>query len=277
MNEIYDKLTKCYQRVREYTDFKPLAAIVLGSGLGDYASQIRVESELPYGQIDGFPVSTVPGHAGKFIFGTIDDIPVVCMKGRVHYYEGYDISDVVLPVRLMGLMGAKILFLTNAAGGVNPFFHAGDLMLIRDHIALFAPNPLIGPNVGELGVRFPDMSTVYDRQLQELIRTAARENDISLQEGVYTQLTGPSFESPAEIKMLRLLGADAVGMSTVVEAIAANHMGMRICGISCISNLAAGMTENPLTHEEVQEAADLAAPRFAKLVTESVKKFGALL
>ncbi len=276
MNGVYEKLTKCYQKVREYTDFKPLAAIVLGSGLGDYASQIKVESELSYGQIEDFPVSTVPGHAGKFIFGTIDGIPVVCMKGRVHYYEGYDISDVVLPVRLMGLMGAKILFLTNAAGGVNPSFHAGDLMLIRDHIALFAPNPLIGPNIDELGVRFPDMSSVYDKELQEIIRSTARENNIFLQEGVYTQLTGPSFESPAEIRMLRLLGTDAVGMSTVVEAIAANHMGMKICGVSCISNLAAGMTANPLTHEEVQEAADLAAPRFSKLVTESVKRFGAL-
>lgn len=276
MNGVYEKLTKCYQKVREYTDFKPLAAIVLGSGLGDYASQIKVESELSYGQIEDFPVSTVPGHAGKFIFGTIDGIPVVCMKGRVHYYEGYDISDVVLPVRLMGLMGAKILFLTNAAGGVNPSFHAGDLMLIRDHIASFAPNPLIGPNIDELGVRFPDMSSVYDKELQEIIRSTARENNIFLQEGVYTQLTGPSFESPAEIRMLRLLGTDAVGMSTVVEAIAANHMGIKICGVSCISNLAAGMTANPLTHEEVQEAADLAAPRFSKLVTESVKRFGTL-
>ena len=231
----------------------------------------RVEYELPYGEIEGFPVSTVPGHAGKFIFGFIDDIPVVCMKGRVHYYEGYPVSDVVLPTRLMKLMGAQILFLTNAAGGVNTSFHAGDLMLIRDHISVFAPNPLIGANIDELGVRFPDMSTIYDRKLQQLIRGTARENGIYLQEGVYAQLTGPSFESPAEIRMMRTLGCDAVGMSTVVEAIAANHMGMKVCGISCISNLAAGMTDNPLTHEEVQEAADMAAPNFKKLVTESVK------
>lgn len=195
------------------------------------------------------------------------------MKGRVHYYEGYDISDVVLPTRLMKLLGAEILFLTNAAGGVNTSFHAGDLMLIRDHIAVFAPNPLIGPNIDELGTRFPDMSEVYDKDLQQIIRDTAKENGIYLQEGVYTQLTGPSFESPADIRMLRVLGSDAVGMSTVVEAIAANHMGMKICGISCISNLAAGMTANPLTHEEVQEAADMAAPCFKKLVTESVKRF----
>lgn len=271
MSKVYDKLLKCYECVREKTDFVPEVAIVLGSGLGDYAESIRVESELPYSEIEGFPVSTVPGHAGKFIFGYLEDIPVVCMKGRVHYYEGYPISDVVLPVRLMKLMGAKILFLTNAAGGVNTSFHAGDLMLIKDQISVFAPNPLIGENIEELGVRFPDMSHVYDEELQQAIRRAAKDNNIFLQEGVYTQLTGPSFESPAEIRMLRTLGCDAVGMSTVVEAIAANHMGMKICGISCICNLAAGMTANPLNHEEVQEAADKAAPNFKKLVTESVK------
>lgn len=273
MSAVYEKLMNCCRCVREKTDFVPRVAIVLGSGLGDYADHIKVEYELAYDEIQGFPVSTVPGHAGRFLFGYVGETPVVCMKGRVHYYEGYDIADVVLPVRLMKLLGAECLFLTNASGGVNTSFHAGDLMLIRDHIALFAPNPLIGPNIGELGLRFPDMSTVYDPVLQEVIRATARENGVYLQEGVYAQLTGPSFETPADIRMLRTLGCDAVGMSTVVEAIAANHMGMRICGISCISNLAAGMTQNPLTHEEVQEAADMAAPYFAKLVTESVKKF----
>lgn len=271
MNEIYRKLLECRDCVREKTDFVPKVAIVLGSGLGDYADGIKVECEVPYGDIKGFPVSTVPGHAGRFLFGYIDNVPVVCMKGRVHYYEGYPVNDVVLPARLMHLLGAKILFLTNAAGGVNTSFHAGDLMLIRDHIAIFAPNPLIGPNIDELGTRFPDMSAVYDRALQEIIRNAARANGIFLQEGVYTQLTGPSFESPADIRALRALGTDAVGMSTVVEAIAANHAGMRVCGVSCICNLAAGMTDAPLTHEEVQEAADRAAPNFKRLVTESVK------
>ncbi len=271
MNRVYEKLLSCYENVRKKTDFRPEAAIVLGSGLGNYAEQIKVAAEISYSEIEGFPVSTVPGHAGRFIFGYIDETPVVCMKGRVHYYEGYPISDVVLPIRLMKLMGAEILFLTNAAGGVNPSFHAGDLMMIKDQISVFAPNPLIGENIDELGVRFPDMSAVYDRELQDIIVKAAKENHIFLQEGVYAQLTGPSFESPAEIRMLRGMGVDAVGMSTVVEAIAANHMGMRICGISCISNLAAGMTANPLTHEEVQEAADMAAPNFMKLMTESVK------
>ena len=273
MDKVYEKLLGCYECVRQKTDFIPKVAIVLGSGLGDYAKQIKVVTEIEYSDIQGFPVSTVPGHAGKFIFGYVGNVPVVCMKGRVHYYEGYEISDVVLPARLMKLMGAEILFLTNAAGGVNTSFHAGDLMLIRDHISIFAPNPLIGKNISELGTRFPDMSEVYHKELQQIIRETAKECGIFLQEGVYTQLTGPSFETPAEIRMLRALGSDAVGMSTVVEAIAANHMGMKICGISCISNLAAGMTANPLTHAEVQEAADMAAPCFQKLVTESVKRF----
>lgn len=277
MNQVYEKLLHCYEDMRKKTDFQPRTAIVLGSGLGDYAEQIQVAAEVSYSEIEGFPVSTVPGHAGKFVFGHIGEVPVVCMKGRVHYYEGYPVSDVVLPIRLMKLMGAQILFLTNAAGGVNSSFHAGDLMMIKDQISVFAPNPLIGENIDELGVRFPDMSAVYDRELQELITKTARENHIFLQEGVYAQLTGPSFESPAEIRMLRGMGVDAVGMSTVVEAIAANHMGMRICGISCISNLAAGMTDSPLTHEEVQEAADLAAPNFKKLVTKVVKNMAGSL
>ena len=264
---MYNKLLNCLDCVRRRTDFVPKVAMVLGSGLGDYAETLKVEYELPYGEIEGFPVSTVPGHAGKFIFGYVDEIPVACMKGRVHYYEGY-------PIRLMKLMGAEILFLTNAAGGVNTSFHGGDLMMIKDHISVFAPNPLIGPNIDALGTRFPDMSNVYDKQLQALIVKTAKENDIFLQEGVYAQLTGPSFESPAEIRMLRMLGCDAVGMSTVAEAIAANHMGMRICGISCICNLAAGMTATPLSHKEVQEAADTAAPRFKKLVTETVRAMG---
>ena len=270
---MYKKLEKCLKSIREKTDFKPEKAVILGSGLGDYAEKIKIEKIVKYTDIEDFPVSTVQGHKGQFVFGYVEDVPVVLMQGRVHYYEGYPMQDVALPTRLMGMMGAKKILLTNAAGGVNTSFHAGDLMLIRDHISVFAPNPLIGANMDELGLRFPDMSHVYDKDLQQIIRETAKENGIYLQEGIYTQLTGPSFESPAEIRMLRTLGCDAVGMSTVVEAIAANHMGMRICGISCISNLAAGMTDQPLNHEEVQEAADMAAPRFKKLVTESVKKF----
>ena len=276
-NPVYEKLLKCYESCRAKIDFKPEVAIVLGSGLGDYADDIQVEAELDYHEIEGFPVSTVPGHAGKFIFGYVNDVPVVCMKGRVHYYEGYPIQDVVLPARLMKLMGAKILFLTNASGGINPSFTAGDFMMLTDHVSLWAPNPLIGANIDELGVRFPDMTHVCDADLQESLREPAKRCGIPLKEGIYAQLTGPSFESPAEIQLLHKLGVDAVGMSTVVEAIAANHMGMKICCVSFVSNLAAGMTDNPLTHEEVQEAASAAAPRFRRLITEAVTDFGKLL
>ena len=277
MNPVYEKLLRCYESVKEQVDFKPHAAIILGSGLGEYIQELKVVQTLDYSQIQGFPVSTVPGHKGRFVFGYVGDVPVVAMQGRVHYYEGYSISDVVLPTRLMKLMGAEVLFLTNAAGGVNFDFKAGDLMMITDQIGSFVPSPLIGPNIDELGLRFCDMSHVYDLDLQQVIRNAAGKLGIDLKEGVYIQLTGPAFETPAEVRMCRTLGADAVGMSTACEAIAANHMGMKICGISCISNLGCGMTENPLTHEEVQETADRVAPLFRSLVTESIRAMGEIL
>ena len=266
-----EKLDKVFESVRNKTDFEPRVGLILGSGLGDFAKEINVSFELPYSEIEGFPVSTVPGHDGRFIFGTISDVPIVCMKGRVHYYEGYEVSDVVLPVRLMIKMGIKTLFLTNAAGGLQDEMSAGDLMLITDHISVFAPNPLIGPNDSEIGPRFPDMTEVYDLKIREKIQEIAYENDIPLETGVYCQLTGPTYETPAEIRMLKTLGVDAVGMSTVVEAVAARHMGVKVCGISCISNLAAGLSKNPLSHEEVQAAADQAAPRFTRLVSEVIK------
>ena len=260
----------CYACFQKKISFVPQVALVLGSGLGDYANDIKVVAELDYKEIEGFPTSTVQGHEGKYIFGYVGTVPVVCMKGRVHYYEGYDISDVVLPIRLMKLMGAKVLFLTNASGGINTEFRAGDLMLIQDQISDFVPSPLIGANMEELGTRFPDMSEIYDKKLQQIIKKTAAVNDIPLEQGVYIQLTGPNFESPAEVRMCRILGADAVGMSTACEAVAANHMRMHICGISCIANMACGITPNPLTHKEVQEAADRVAPRFKKLVTKSI-------
>ncbi len=270
MNPVYDKLMKCYESVKKRIDFKPEIALVLGSGLGDYAESIDIVDTLSYDEIEGFPVSTVPGHKGRFIFGYVQDVPVVCMQGRVHYYEGYPMTDVVLPTRLMKLMGAKVLFLTNAAGGINYGFSEGDFMLITDHIMNFVPSPLIGPNLNELGTRFPDMSEVYKKDLQEIIKKTARELGIKLQQGVYIQLTGPNFETPQEVKMCRILGADAAGMSTAAEAVAANHMGMKVCGISCISNLACGMTTQPLTHEEVQETADRVSAQFQKLVTAAM-------
>lgn len=271
-NILYDKLSVCYHYIRKITDFVPRVAIVLGSGLGDFADLIDPEMEIFYDDIPDFPVSTVPGHSGKFILGHIEDVPVICMKGRVHYYEGYDISDVVLPIRLMKMLGADILLLTNAAGGVNYSFKIGDIMMIKDHISLFVPNPLIGENIEALGTRFPDMSNIYDEDLQQLIRQVAEEKHIPLQEGTYVQLTGPSYETPAEIRALRTLGCDAVGMSTAVEAIAANHSGMRIAGISFISNMASGISDTPLNHEEVQEMANRVAAKFQTLMLEIVKR-----
>ena len=270
MSKEYDKLLRCYHSVREKISFEPQVALILGSGLGDYAEQIQVEAVLDYHDIEGFPVSTVLGHKGRFVFGYIQNVPVVIMQGRVHFYEGYDLHDVVLPTRLMGMLGAKVLFLTNAAGGMQKGMHAGDFMLITGHISSFVPSPLIGPNIEELGTRFPDMSEVYKKDLQEIIRNTAINCGIPLKEGVYVQTTGPNYETPEEIRMYRSLGADAVGMSTACEAMAANHMGMRVCGISCISNLAAGISENPLTHAEIQETADRVAPLFQQLITASI-------
>ena len=274
MSPVYEKLLKCYECYKAKIDFTPKVALVLGSGLGDFGETIRVVDTLDYHDIDGFPVSTVPGHAGRFIFGYVGDVPVVCMQGRVHYYEGYEMSDVVLPARLMKMMGAEVLFLTNAAGGVKQGFHAGDLMMITGQIASFVPSPLRGANIDELGVRFPDMSQIYDLDLQRIVRKAALDLGIDIKEGTYLQFSGPQYESPQEITMSRTLGADAVGMSTACEAIAAKHMGMKVLGISCISNLASGISPVPLSHKEVQEVADEVAPKFKALVTEVIKQIG---
>ena len=272
MNQAYEKLMTSYEYCRQKVDIKPKVALVLGSGLGDFAKSVKSVVEIPYSEIEGFPVSTVAGHDGRFIFGYIGEVPVVLMKGRVHYYEGYTMQDVVMPIRLMGLLGAEILFLTNASGGVNKAFSAGDFMLITDQISSFVPSPLIGANMENLGPRFPDMSEIYNKDLQNLIRETAKEENIALQEGVYLQFTGPNYESPAEVRLAALLGADAVGMSTTCEAIAANHMGLKICGISCITNMACGISKNALNHEEVQETANRKAADFQTLVRKSIMK-----
>lgn len=271
MNVNYEKLMKCFECVQQKITFKPEIALILGSGLGDYADTMEVVETLDYHDIEGFPVSTVPGHKGRFVFGYAGGVPIVAMQGRVHFYEGYKPQDVVLPIRLMKLMGAKVLFLTNAAGGINRSFNAGDFMLITDQISMSVPSPLIGENIDELGVRFPDMSEVYSRRLRKIIENSAVTAGVPLRRGVYIQTTGAQYETPAEIRAYERLGADAVGMSTAIEAIAARHAGMEICGISCISNLAAGISVNPLTHAEVQETADRVAPLFKKLVTQAIK------
>lgn len=269
MSKQYERLEKCLEVFKERITFRPEIALILGSGLGDFAETIEIKETLDYKELPGFPCSTVQGHKGRFVFGNCSGVPVVIMQGRVHYYEGYSMEDVVMPVRLMRLMGARALILTNAAGGVNWQFRAGDLMLINDHICL-APSPLIGENPEELGVRFPDMSEVYSLRFREAVKSAARALDIPLREGVYIQLTGPQYETPSEVRMVRIMGADAVGMSTACEAVAARHCGLETVGISCISNLACGVSNKPLSHAEVQETADLAAPRFKALVTRAV-------
>ncbi len=274
---MYERLMKCYKSFQKKINFKPQIAVVLGSGLGEYAEKIQIEKVLDYKEIEQFPISTVDGHKGRFIFGYVDGIPVVIMQGRIHYYEGYTMEEVVLPIRLMKLMGAEILFLTNAAGGINYNFHVGDFMMITDQIANFVPSPLIGKNIDELGIRFPDMSNIYQKDLCDIIRKSAAELKINLQEGVYLQTSGPNFETPAEVKMCRNLGADAVGMSTACEAIAANHMGMKVCGISCISNLACGMSHEPLSDDDVKSTANRVGSLFESLVSTSISNMKSIL
>ena len=266
MGAAYERLVKSYEYCRTRTDFVPKVAFVLGSGLGDFADYVTVEAEISYSDIPDFPVSTVSGHEGKFVFAYVEEVPVVMMKGRVHYYEGYSMEEVVLPIRLMKMLGAETLILTNASGGINRAFDPGDLMLITDQISSFVPSSLIGENIEELGTRFPDMSHIYDEDLQELIRRAATSEQILLRKGVYIQFTGPAYETPAEIRMAGMLGADAVGMSTACEAVAANHMGMKICGISCVVNMAAGIQKTPLSHEEVKEMGNRKSEEFRRLM-----------
>ena len=273
MNQMMEKLNRCVETIREKTSFQPEVALVLGSGLGGFGELVEEAIRIPYASLPGFPVSTVPGHAGQFILGYVRGVPVIVMQGRVHYYEGYPMEDVVMPIRIMGMLGAKKLILTNAAGGVNTAFTPGDLMLLEDHISAFVPSPLRGENLDALGTRFPDMSCVYDIPLRQAAEEAAGSRGIALQKGVYLQWQGPNYESPAEIRMFRTLGADAVGMSTVCEAIAARHMGLRVCAVSCITNMACGILPQPLSHEEVQETASRVRDKFESLVLEMIQRF----
>lgn len=245
--------------------------IVLGSGLGSLADLIENKVEIKYADIPRFPISTVPGHEGKLIIGTLGGKKVLAMKGRFHYYEGYDVQQVVHPIRVMKALGVANLFLTNAAGAINRNFRAGGLMLIKDHINLSSVNPLRGKNLDEYGPRFPDMTHVYDSELRLMAKQVAKKHGIELFEGVYAYMTGPSFETPAEIRALGILGADAVGMSTVPEAITASHCGMKVIGISCLCNMAAGILDKPLCHQEVIDVAEAAKDKFTRLVLEVIR------
>ncbi|MCR4875052.1 MAG: purine-nucleoside phosphorylase [Clostridia bacterium] len=273
MNTI-EKLNNAFNSLKEQIDFTPKIAIVCGTGLGKLAELIDGFRAIAYENISCMPISTVDGHAGRFIFGYVRGVPVVIMQGRVHIYEGYTPSDSVLPIRLMKLMGAEILMLSNASGGIS-YLEPGTLMLITDQISQMVPSPLVGPNIGSLGVRFPDMSHIYDEHLCQLVRDTAKDIGIDLKEGIYMQFGGPQYESPAEIRMAKLLGADAVGMSTCTEAIAAVHMGMKVIGVSCIANPAAGLSDEPLDHNHVKETMHNKVQNLALLaanVIERIKK-----
>ena len=246
--------------------------VILGSGLGEYAEALEDAVKLPYSEIPGFPRSTVAGHAGMWCCGTLYGKRVVMMQGRFHYYEGYGMKDVTLPVRVMQKIGVKTLIVTNAAGGGNPGYHPGELMVIGDIFSMTAQNPLNGPNLDAFGPRFPDMSCAFDKELRALAHECANEQGFALREGVYAQMTGPTYETPAEIRILRTLGADAVGMSTVPEVIVARHGGMRVLGISCITNMAAGILDQPLNHAEVTETANRVKGQFRNLLDGIIEK-----
>ncbi len=266
MTELKKELDACVDVVRKQTALQPELGLVLGSGLGFLADQVVDPVFVDYHDLPGFPVSTVPGHAGRLVLGTLADRPVAVMQGRFHYYEGYPMDRITIGVRLMARLGAKAFVITNAAGGIRADLQPGDLMLIRDHINLMGSNPLIGENHDELGPRFPDMSDAYSAELRTQARAVAAGLGILVKEGVYAAFTGPSYETPAEIRLLNILGADTVGMSTIPEVIAATHMGRQVLGISCVSNLAAGISPEPLSHAEVTETADRVRDVFSRLV-----------
>jgi len=263
---LYERAEHAARVIRSRISVEPRIALVLGSGLGEFADDFEEAVGIPYEEIPGFVRSTAQGHAGRLVIGKIDSVPVLAMQGRVHYYEGYSLEEVTFPVRTFGLLGVKTLVLTNAAGGINVQLTQGALMVISDHLNLMGVNPLRGPNDERFGPRFPDMSAVYSPELQELVIDEARASGVEVRRGMYGALSGPSYETPAEIHLLRNLGADAVGMSTVPEAIVARHMGLEVLGISCITNMAAGISDEPINHEEVMATGNRVRETFAELL-----------
>lgn len=269
-NTLYENLTAAATHIQARTPVRPAVAIVLGSGLGSFAGQIDSATAIPFAEIPHFPQSTVPGHSGRLLIGAVAGTPVAVLQGRVHAYEGYSSDEVVFPVRVLGRLGIRALVLTNAAGGINPRFRQGQLVLLSDHINFTGRSPLIGANDDRLGPRFFDMTEAYSARLRALAKDAAADMDLDLEEGVYLSVLGPCFETPAEIRAFRTLGADLVGMSTVQETIAARHMGIEVLGISCVTNLAAGIQSTPLTHDEVLETGRAVEARLAELLTRLV-------
>ena len=267
---LYERAEHATRIVRARVSFEPRVAIVLGSGLGGFADDFEEPVAIPYEEIPGFVRSTAEGHAGRLVAGKVDGVPVLAMQGRVHYYEGYSLEEVTFPIRTFKLLGIKTLILTNAAGGINVELTQGALMVISDHLNLMGTNPLRGPNDDRFGPRFPDMSVVYSPELQELVIEEAKAMGVAVRRGIYGALSGPSYETPAEIHLLRALGADAVGMSTVPEAIVARHMGLEVLGISCITNMAAGISDEPINHEEVMATGDRVRGTFTALLRRVV-------
>ena len=267
----YKRLESCRDQIRSKTDFEPDIVVVLGTGLGGFADQVEIECEIPYSEIEGFPISTAPSHEGKLIFGTYKGKKLAVMKGRVHLYEGYDVHDVVLPIRVLHMLGANTAINTHSVGSLNEDYRPGEFMVSTDHISSFVPSPLTGANIEEFGPRFQGMENAYDKDLNKLIQKVGKENGIKVHSGVYIQVPGPQYETPAEIKMYREMGADTVGMSTVVEVIAEVHMGMRVCDINNITNMGAGMEEN-VTEELIEETAKKSAGDFVKLVSGVIEQ-----
>ena len=274
MSKIMSDIKAAVDYIQSKSSITPQVGIVLGSGLGIYAEQIENKTVIPYEEIPGFYKTTVAGHKGQLIIGDVRGVKVAAMQGRYHAYEGHELSNVVLPTRVLKFLGCKNLILTNASGGINPNYKPGDLVYIKDHLNMTGRNPLLGPNIEELGPRFPDMTQTYNLDTQNLIKQAASKLGFDIKGGIYCGLLGPTYETPAEIKMLRGLGGDMVGMSTVPESIAANHMGMNIAGIACITNMAAGMGDEELKHEDVKEVARIAMNKFSNLVTELTDLIG---
>ncbi|MFH2005023.1 MAG: purine-nucleoside phosphorylase [bacterium] len=267
MKDVTAKIEKACSKLRKrFGDKQPRVGLILGSGLGSFAETLKDKVVVPYGEIPAFPTSSVKGHAGQLVLGRVGETWVLVMQGRVHYYEGYDMDTVVFPSRVLVSLGCRILVITNAAGGINAEYAAGDLVLLYDHLNLMGANPLRGPNHDSLGTRFPDLSEAYDKSLRALAKEVARRENVELKSGIYAALSGPTYETPAEIRMLRTLGADLVGMSTVPEVIAANHMGARVLGISCVTNLAAGISPVKLSHEEVADTAARVESTFVGLI-----------
>lgn len=274
-SNLYDRAEQAARAIRGRISEEPRIAVVLGSGLGDFADELQNAVAIPYAEIPGFPTSTAHGHAGRLVAGSVEKVPVLAMQGRVHFYEGYSLEEVTFPVRTFALLGIKTLILTNAAGGIDIELNQGSLMVISDHLNLMGVNPLRGPNDQRFGPRFPDMTEVYSRELQERTIGEANALGIDLRRGIYAGLAGPCYETPAEIHMLRGFGADAVGMSTVPEAIVARHMGMQVLGISCITNMAAGISDQQINHEEVMETGRRVRDTFARLLGQLIVKLPA--